>query len=164
MLSSNVLRLSGSVSRAGCCRPLLIQTQSFSEAAPKKKQAKAKKKAKNVAEEGGRDKNLDLVLASLNAPFRKPQEPSEEQKERRHEIGRNYNIGMFERHNEMNHDLACKAVMKQHAIKMLPRNTKLKEEALKIDDSTIPLWRPMPVHTPPIKDFDPSILIEQEDR
>jgi hypothetical protein len=125
--------------------------------------SKVKKRAKVVKEDSARSKDLDLVLASLDAPSREEPPISDEEKARRHEIGRNYGIGRFRRHNEIEHDLTCKMQMKKHAIKMLPRNSKLKEEALKLDADDPPLWRNLAVWTAPIKDFDPSQYIESED-
>ena len=123
-----------------------------------------KKKKKGKEKTAERDRNLDIILRSLDAPFSKESpEPDEEEKARRFQIGRNYVIGMFERHNEMNHDIACKIKMKNFAIKMLPRNSKLKEEALKIDDLGPPLWRPIAADTPPIPGYDPSKFVLREE-
>jgi hypothetical protein len=97
----------------------------------------------------------------LDAPISKPPSPSEEERKRRHEIGRNYVIGRFNQHNELHHDLGCKLQLKKHAIKMLPRNTRLKEAALRIDEDYPPLWRNIPVETPPIENFDPSPFIAE---
>ena len=78
---------------------------------------------------------------------------SEEEQQRRHDIGRNYVIGRFEQHNAFHHDLACKLAMKQHAIKMLPRNSKIRDEALRtdynLDGVEPPLARHIPQETPP---------------
>jgi hypothetical protein len=131
-----------------------------------KRVTKVKKKKKGKEKTAGHDRALDIILRSLDAPFSKESpEPDDEEKARRFEIGRNYVIGMFERHNELNHDIACKIKMKNFAIKMLPRNSKLKEEALKIDtgSSGPPLWRPIMADTPPIPGFDPSEFIHRED-
>lgn len=129
-----------------------------------KRTTKVKKKKKGKEKTGGHDRVLDTILRALDAPFSKESpEPDEEEKARRFEIGRNYVIGMFELHNELNHDLACKMKMKRFAIKMLPRNSKLKEEALKIDKSGPPLWRPIMADTPPIPGFDPSKFIHRDD-
>jgi hypothetical protein len=130
---------------------------------PKQKTSKVKKKAKTVKEDSARSKDLDLVLASLDASPREEPPISEEEKARRHQIGRNYVIGRFRRHNEIEHDLTCKLNMKKHAIKMLPKDSKLKVEALKVDADDPPLWRNLAMWTAPIKDFDPSQFIERED-
>jgi hypothetical protein len=124
---------------------------------------KKKKKGKQKTT-AGHDRALDIIMRALDAPILKESpEPDEEEMARRYEIGRNYVKGMFERHNELNHDLACKMKMKTFAIKMLPRNSKLKEEALKVDASSPPLWRPIMADTPPIPDFDPTKFIHRDD-
>ena len=49
--------------------------------------------------------------------------------------------------------------MKKHAIKLLPKSSWLKDEAITIDMSESalpPIYRPIPVDTPPIPGFDPS--------
>merc|ERR1712146_615107 len=95
------------------------------------------------------------VVSCLDAKVvDEPPVPTKEEMERRHKVGRNYVIGMFERHNELHHDLNCKIRLKNHAIKMLPKKSKLREAALEIDDEGPPRWRPMPVWTPPIPDFN----------
>ena len=121
-----------------------------------------KKKAKKTQETGGRSKELELILASLDAPIRKEGPVSEEEKARRYEIGRNYVIGRFKQHNEIDHDLTCKIHMKNHAVRMLPRNSKIKEEALKISDEDPPPWRDIPTWTPPIPGYDPSEFVEKD--
>ena len=114
--------------------------------------------------QGTRDRELDLILASLDAPLRLEGELSPEEKARRYEIGRNYVIGRFRQHNEIHHDLACKIKLKSHAIKMIPKNTKLKEEAMKIDDSCPPGWRHIAKWTAPIPGFDPSQFVDKDDQ
>ncbi|GKY92748.1 hypothetical protein MPSEU_000244800 [Mayamaea pseudoterrestris] len=131
------------------------QRQSQKVSTPKKKSV--------IDSAGGRPNDLQLVLAALDAPMRQEPPLSQEEKDRRHQIGRNYVIGKFRQHNEIHHDLACKLQMKKHAINMLPKNSKLREEALKIDDSGPPTWRNMPVWTPPIPGFDPSQLAGTKD-
>ena len=93
--------------------------------------------------------------------------PSEEAV-KNHEIGRQYVIGKFQVHNEIRHDLACKMRLKEHAIRLMPRLSDelgyLREEALKIDvteESMPPLFRSIPLDTPPIENFDPSEFIEK---
>lgn len=96
----------------------------------------------------------------------KPPPASPEEMARRAEIGRNYVIGKFKRHNKLQHDLACKIKMKNHAIRMLPRDTMWKEEALKVDvtgEGMVPKWRRIPVDTPPIPDFDISKFIVRDE-
>jgi len=104
-----------------------------------------------------------VILAALDAPMRKESVISEEEKQRRAEIARNYTIGRFRQHNELDHDLTCKIKMKLHAVNMLPKNSKLREEALKVDDSGPPLWRNLPVWTPPIPGFDASQFSTEEE-
>mmetsp|Transcript_25600 Transcript_25600/g.36078 ORF Transcript_25600/g.36078 Transcript_25600/m.36078 type:complete len:185 (+) Transcript_25600:18-572(+) len=118
-----------------------------------------------VGDEGVRvrDKQLEVALAALNAPVAKEPEVDEEEKKRRYEIGRNYNIGRANRHNDLHHDLSCKVRLKNHAIRMLPKNSKVREEALKIDPSGPPLWRDIPADTPPIPGFDPNVFLEGEE-
>lgn len=132
----------------------------------RKKPTKMKQKSKPApGKKDDGDKNLNLMLAALNAPERKEPPISEEERQRRHEIGRNYVIGRFRQHNDIDHDLTCKLYLKRHAIKMLPKGSKIQEEALKIDDSTVPLWVNIPVWTPPIPGFDPKKFTgSKEDR
>lgn len=143
--------------------PCFTPTQRLFSEEPAKKTTKVKKKKKGKEKEGGHDRHLDLILRCLDAPISEPPKPPEEEAKRNYEIGRAYNIGMFEQHNAREHDLACKMKLKNFAIKMLPRNSKLKEEALKVDDSVPPLWRPIPNDTPPIPNFDPSKFIHHDD-
>jgi hypothetical protein len=137
--------------------------------APKQRQQKAvKKKKKSTQAASGEDafgsKNLQLMMASLDAPRKQEGPISEEEKLRRMEIGRNHVIGRFRRHNDIDHDLSCKLHLKKHAIKMFPRgNQKLKEEALAISDEMPPSWRHMPVWTAPIEGFDRSKLVDKEE-
>ncbi|KAL7536297.1 hypothetical protein ACHAXR_007062 [Thalassiosira sp. AJA248-18] len=124
------------------------------------------------------NKNTELMRKAFDAPFREPPKASPEEMERRHNIGRNYVIGCFKRHNEENHDLAVKIRMKKYALRMLPREGHLgddmvnekslygrwREEAMKIND----LWGPpdhrqVAMHTPPIEGFDPSIYMDLEE-
>jgi hypothetical protein len=130
---------------------------------PEQRKSNVKKKKKGKQTEAGHDRHLDLILRALDAPISKPPEFTEEEKARNYEIGKNYVIGMYERHNAINHDLACKMKMKTFAIKMLPRNSWIKEEALKVDHSAPPLWRPIPQDTPPIPNFDPSQFIHRDE-
>ena len=156
MLASNGKRLLRTQLSQRCLQPCLTTTRSF---AKKKKQAAA---SPVTNADGGRDKNLELILASLNAPERMEPEITPEEKARRYEIGRNYVIGCFRQHNEIHHDLACKIQLKKHAVKMLPRNSKLKEEAMKIDDKVPPTWRHIARWTAPIPGFDPTPFLDKE--
>ena len=112
--------------------------------------------------EASRDKTLDLVLKALDAPKRVEPPISDEEKKRRHEIGRNYVVGKFKEHNAMMHDLACKIQLKKHAVKMLPKQSKLKEEALKIDAEGPPPWRSFAAWTPPIPGFNPDVFNDED--
>lgn len=124
---------------------------------PKVKQVKVKKKEKPRKDDDNvRSKELNIMLAALDAPIRKEPPISEEEKARRYEVGRNYNIGRFRFHNEIQQDLAQKINLKKHAIKMLPRNSRIREEALKESDETPQPWRKVPTWTPPIPGFNPS--------
>lgn len=150
-----------------CVNFTVTPVRCFSDASnsPKQKQVKVKKKDKKSGKdtESQRSKELSLIMAALDAPERKEPPISEEEKARRYQIGRNYTIGRFRQHNENEHDITCKIHMKQHAIKMLPRDSKLREEALKISEEMPPAWRPIPVWTPPIPGYDPSHYIVKEE-
>lgn len=118
---------------------------------------KKKKGKKSNTGEGGRDKQLDLVIRSLDAKKARPPPPDDEELARRNVMGRNYVIGRFEQHNALQHDLSCKIVMKQHAIKMLPRDSRIREQALNVNYGTTrmdaeavpPLERHVPTEHPP---------------
>ena len=136
----------------------------FDADAPKQKQQKAKKKKASKRDAtAGRSRDLDLILAALDAPRSEPPPADEEEMNRRENVRKVYTVGKFHRHNEENHDLAAKLRLKQHAVKMLPKDSKLKEEALKIDDEGPPRWRTIPAWTPPIPDFDPSEFVTREE-
>lgn len=130
---------------------------------PKQRVAKVKKKDRSKQQEGGR-KDLDLILACLDAPVRKEGPISDEEKARRHKIGRDYVIGRFEQNNTFDHELSSKINMKLHAVNMLPKNSRIREEALKIDHEGPPLWRNQPTWTPPIPGFDPSQFVDKEEK
>lgn len=125
---------------------------------------------------------VNLLTMAYDAPMVKPPEPSPEEKERRHQIGRNWVIGQWKEHNEINHDLAVKIRMKRYAMKMLPKEGELgdslvsvdgketsvygrwKSEAHKINDMHGPPdHRHIPMWTPPIEGFDISQYIESEE-
>jgi hypothetical protein len=133
---------------------------------PKTKQVKVKKKDKAKKDDDTvKSREYNLVVAALDAPMRKEPPISEEEKARRHEIGRNYNIGRFRFHNQVHQDLTHKIHLKKHAIKMLPRDSKIKEEALKDNDEAPPPWRRIPVWTPPIANFDATqYMAKDEDK
>lgn len=132
------------------------------EEAPKKKQNKVVRKDKKAkGGDGQRNRELELIMAALDAPMKKEPPISEEEKARRYNIGRNYVIGRMRQHNALNHDLTCKIKMKLHAIDMLPRNSRIKEEALKISDEMPPAWRKFPSWTPPIPGYEPEEYVRQ---
>jgi hypothetical protein len=123
-----------------------LAARNFAKAAVTKKEVKPRQQQKVVAApkkqkadvSGGRPNDLQLILAALDAPMRQEPALSQEERDRRFQIGRNYVIGKFREHNEIHHDLACKLQLKKHAINMLPKKSKLREEALRIDDSGPP--------------------------
>ncbi|KAL3926777.1 MAG: hypothetical protein SGBAC_013339 [Bacillariaceae sp.] len=126
----------------------------FSDEGPKQAVRKVKKKPKKSKQETGRSRDLEIILAALDAPVTKPPPADEEETARREKILKNYTIGKFKQHNQENHDLACKLKMKKHAMKMLPKDSELKRKAMEIDDEGPPRWRNIPLWTPPIKDFN----------
>lgn len=140
-----------------------IKQNSFSDVA-KQRTSKVKKKEKSSkGESGGRSRDLEILLACLDAPKAKLPPADDEELARRERIMKAYTIGKFKQHNQEMHDLACKLRMKKHAINMLPKKSKLREKALEIDDSSPPTWRRIPAWTPPIPGFDPSeFMIEEE--
>lgn len=163
MMSSLLVKRSTAVVSHRLAIPI-SQTVCWFSDEPAKKQVKVKKKKKGKQDTvKGHDRDLDLILRSLDAPFSQEPEIDNEEKERRYKIGKAYVVGMFERHNERNHDLSCKMKLKSFAIKMLPRNSILKEEALKIDPSGPPPWRHIMADTPPIPNFDPSKFVHRDD-
>ena len=146
-------------------RPLVlvatVSTRHLSDAP--KKRSRVKKTKDKSGHDTSRSRDLEILLAALDAPSTKPPPVDDEEKARRERILKEYTIGKFKQHNKQNHDLSCKIKMKQHAIKMLPRHSTLKEEALKIDDDGPPLWRLIPQWTPPIPGFDPSQFVGNEE-
>ena len=135
----------------------------FSDEGPKQRIVKVKKKVKKSTGESGRARDLELLLAFLDAPKVKAPPADKEETIRRELVLKNYNVGKFKQHNEENHDIACKLRMKNHAIKMLPKQTGLKEKALEIDDEFPPRWRTIPAWTPPIAGFNPSDYMSIEE-
>mmetsp|Transcript_21414 Transcript_21414/g.44036 ORF Transcript_21414/g.44036 Transcript_21414/m.44036 type:complete len:169 (+) Transcript_21414:137-643(+) len=138
-------------------------TRYFSDEGPKQRVMKVKKKVKKNTGETGRSRDLELLLAFLDAPKVKAPPADEEETKRRDLVRKNYNIGKFKQHNEENHDIACKLRMKSHAINMLPKQTALKEKALEIDDEYPPRWRTIPAWTPPIPGFNPAVYQSTEE-
>jgi len=141
---------------------------------PKKRISKVKKKKSSNKESTGRSRDLELLLAFLDAPKAKPPPPEDdEEAERRERIRASYAAGTFRKHNEENHEIACKLRMKKHALNMLPKGTVLREKALSDDNDEDldldlgedvdrvrvgypPRWRTIPAWTPPVPGFDPS--------
>ena len=141
-----------------------VSSRYFSDEGPKKRIIKVKKKErKTKSGESGRSRDLELLLAFLDAPKVKPPPADEEETKRRELVRKNYNIGKFKQHNEENHDIACKLRMKSHAINMLPKQTALKEKALEIDEEYPPRWRTIPAWTPPIPGFNPANFVWTEE-
>ena len=106
-------------------------------------------------------KTYKMVVDALDAPVTKPPPASKEEMDRRHQVGKNYVIGSFESHNALEHDLACKIRLKNHAVKMLPKNSAIRKAAMEVDDEGPPKWRHIPVWTPPIPGFDPDDIAEE---
>jgi hypothetical protein len=132
-----------------------------------KKGADAKKQQQQASAAGGGDeqksKQLKIMMSALDAPEDKEPPISAEEKARRYQIGRNYVIGRFQQNNRLDHDMTCKIYMKKHAIRMLPKNSRLREEALKISDEDPPTNRNIPLWTPPIPGFDAAKYTYIED-
>uniref|UniRef100_A0A7S2YI68 Uncharacterized protein n=1 Tax=Entomoneis paludosa TaxID=265537 RepID=A0A7S2YI68_9STRA len=105
----------------------------------------------NEVEVDKSDKQLTHYLSFLNAPFKKEPPISEEEKERREAILKEYTIQKFKSHNAINHDLTCKGKMKAHALKMLPRNTKLKEHAVFVHDGLFHKDEPSYMYPPELR-------------
>jgi hypothetical protein len=135
----------------------------FSDEGPKQAIRKVKKKEKKSKRETGRPRDLEIILASLDAIKTKEPKPSEEEEERRAEIRRAYTIGKFQQHNQENHELACKLRFKKHAMKMLPKDSQLKKKAMEIDTAGPPRWRNIPAWTPPIPNFKPKDFMNVEE-
>jgi hypothetical protein len=135
----------------------------FSDEGPKQRISKVKKKEKKKSGETGRSRDLELLLAFLDAPKIKPPPVDKDEQARRELVKKNYSVGKFKQHNEENHEIACKLRMKNHAINMLPKRTALKEKALEVDDEYPPRWRTIPAWTPPIPGFNPSDYVITEE-
>jgi hypothetical protein len=133
-----------------------------------------------------------LLIKAYDAPSLLPPAPSTEEAALRYNIGRNYVIGSFRRHNEMYHDLAVKIRMKKYALQLLPRETydlgdttissadgggsdakgssrsvyaQWKSNALKYNPNGWgpPDHRHVPMYTPPIEGFDINLYADKED-
>jgi len=116
---------------------------------------KEKKSSKKKGGDSERSRLVELLIQARDAKPVGPPPADEEEMARRFQVGREYNVGMMRRHNHINHDLNCKIRMKQHAVKMLPKESMWKKEALKLNDSGPPLSREcfLPDY-PPIEDFN----------
>ena len=77
-----------------------------------KKEKKGPSASKLAKESSAENKLYELQIKAFDAPGRDPPLASEEEMERRYHVGRDYVIGCFKRHNELNHDLAVKIRMK----------------------------------------------------
>eukprot|EP00537_Pseudo-nitzschia_pungens_P014566 CAMPEP_0172384850 /NCGR_PEP_ID=MMETSP1061-20121228/2568_1 /TAXON_ID=37318 /ORGANISM="Pseudo-nitzschia pungens, Strain cf. pungens" /LENGTH=177 /DNA_ID=CAMNT_0013113631 /DNA_START=149 /DNA_END=682 /DNA_ORIENTATION=+ len=135
----------------------------FSDEGPKRRISKVKKKERKSSADTGRSRDLELLLAFLDAPKIKPPPADEEETARRELVKKNYTAGKFKQHNEENHDIACKLKLKKHAIGMLPKRTALKDKALEVDSEYPPRWRTIPAWTPPIPGFNPSDYMGTEE-
>lgn len=141
-----------------------VSSRYFSDEGPKRRISKVKRKEKKSGGETGRSRDLELLLAFLDAPKFKPPPADEEETARRELVQKNYTVGKFKQHNEENHDIACKLKLKKHAISMLPKRSALKEKALEVDDKEYPpRWRIIPAWTPPIPGFNPADYMTTEE-
>jgi hypothetical protein len=136
------------------------------------KEKKGPSSAKLEKIDSAEKRMTDLLIKAYDAPSLVPPPANAEEMARRYDVGRNYVIGSFRRHNEMNHDLAVKIRMKRYALRMMPREGidlgdvagggggrsaygRWKEEALKVNDNWGPPdHRHIPMYTPPIPGFD----------
>lgn len=149
---------------------IATQQSNFATATRKKaiKVNKNKKSKKGKDDSGGAiDPNTEILIRCLDAPKRPKEIVSEEEAARRYEVGRNHVIGAFNQHNMQNHQLVCKMKLKKHAIKLLPKDTTWKEEALKIDmseDALPPLWRDIPMDFPAPPNFNVKDYEDDENK
>jgi hypothetical protein len=131
---------------------------------PKQRQVKVKRKDKRKDKsDGGRSRELGVILAALDAKKVSAPELAPDEMDRRLRISREYTIGMFKRHNENEHDLQCKIHLKKHAMNMLPKDSFVAEGALKIDDEGPPRWRNIPAWTPSIPGFEADRFMTTEE-
>jgi hypothetical protein len=171
MSASASVRCLIAMSHRQSSKPHIKSIYNFSSKA--KASVPPKKQKKKVSKGGGAgkkdvgisdsDKIYKTMVACLDAPGRKAPRASDEEMARRAAIGRQYVIGSFEQHNELNHDISCKIKMKIFAVKMLPRGTMWKEEALKITPEGPPLYRKIPLLTPPIPGYKVSDWVKLEE-
>jgi hypothetical protein len=120
------------------------------------------------------DRLTNILIRVIDAKPREPKTPpTKEELQKRHEIGRNYVIGNFKKHNAIHHDLACKIKLKNHAIDMLPKkndvgsnNGYLRDKAMEdsVEEEFMPpYYRPIAVDTPPIPNYDPNDFITDDE-
>ena len=144
--------------------------------------------SKLAKESSAENKMYEIMIKAFDAPGGVIPKASEEEMAHRYNIGRNYVIGCFKRHNEINHDLAVKIRMKNYALEQLPREHydlgdvqiikdektgeteslygKWKREALHIPKYLAPPeHRHIAMHTAPIEGFDINqyMISEEED-
>ena len=148
------------------------------------KEKKGPSTAKIEKADSAEKRMTDLLIKAFDAPSLVPPPASSEEMERRYNVGRNYVIGCFRRHNELHHDLAVKIRMKRYALRMLPREGidlgdaaradaddgwsvygMWKAEALRLNDNWgPPEHRQNPMYTPPIERFNINQYINQGDQ
>lgn len=116
------------------------------------------------------DRLTNILIRAINSRPRPRPKFTPEEYAKHYEYGRNYVIGRFQVHNEINHDLACKIRLKEHAIRMMPRRDDklgyLREKALEVDDdedSMPPMYRPIPLDTPPVEGYDVSQFVARDE-
>ena len=166
---------------------LALPVRKTSSEEPKTAQKKVNKEKKGPSTaklekaDSAEKRMTDLLIKAFDAPSLVPPPASAEEMERRYNVGRNYVIGCFRRHNELHHDLAVKIRMKRYALRMLPREGidlgdainaadgrsvygTWKAEALKVNDNWGPPdHRHIPMYTPPIEGFDISQYMNRGD-
>lgn len=131
----------------------------------------SKRSLSQAPDDGKGDRLTNILMRAIDSRPRPRPKLSEEEAAKNYEIGRNYVIGRFKQHNEIHHDIACKIRLKEHAIRMMPRNTDeklgyLRKAALEIDTSDEaypPMWRSIPLDTPPIEDYNVSDYLQKDD-
>eukprot|EP00956_Cyclotella_meneghiniana_P043152 scaffold255119_cov79-Cyclotella_meneghiniana.AAC.1 len=126
------------------CAPPKTKPKSSDE--PKVKQQKGGNKTKapsasqSAAKEAASTKMERIMVEAIDAPYIGPPPAPEEEMAERYRIGRNYVIGCFERHNEINHDLAVKIRMKRYALRMLPKEGQIGDSSLELDGKTTSVY------------------------
>jgi len=141
--------LTRTILRGKVPRRITQQTRSFSEA---------------PAENEKGDRLTNILMRAIDTYPRPRPQFSPEEAAKNNSIGKQYVIGKFQVHNAIHHDLACKIRLKEHAIRMMPRGY-LREQALEVDgsdESMPPLFRSIPLDTPPIEGFDPTLFMNED--